>query len=260
MKLLKKLLALLLVLAMVLCLTACSTPTKDDEDDDEKVVSEKDDDDKKKDEDEEDDDDEDDEESDEDLIIGQWVYQIDVSNAIAEELESTLDDDGLTISNKLYINLIFEFTKKGAFVVSMEADEDSVEDYQEALIEATIDYIYELAEEQGMSKSDFDALMEEQDTTVEEYVEELILEAMEGALEIWNTEILEGVYELNEKKGCIYVGEDEDELDEKTEYIKYSFKKGDLKITAIGSDGEDLDDPLELEQFGVEFPMVFEKM
>ncbi len=245
MKTLSKLLALLLALAMVFSLVACGSnnDVADDDDDDDRGSSRV---------------EKQEEESDAEKLLGKWVCNLDLSEAMADELEMALGDDSIAPSDSIYMNLVLDFDD-GEFTLSAEIDEDSLEDYMNALMDNMITYMYDMAEEQGMSKEDFEAAFEEQySMTLEEYVAEQADLAIEGLADEMSSEF-PGYYELDEDEGYIYIGEDEDELDSKEEAMEYSFNGKQLTISAIISDGEELDDPLGLDAYGIELPWTFVK-
>ncbi len=247
MKTLSKLLALLLALAMVFCLVACGSDNdvaNNDDDDKGSSSVEKEETEQKQ--------------TDAEKIVGNWVCNMDLSKAMAEELEVALGDDSIAPSDSFYMNLSLDFDD-GEFTLSVEIDKNSLENYMAALVDNMVDYMYDMAEEEGMSKEDFETTFEEQyGMTLQEYVAEQADLTVEGFADEMSSEV-SGYYELDEDEGYIYVGEDEDELDTKEEAMEYSFNGKELTISGIISDGEKLDDPLGFDAYGVDLPWTFVK-
>lgn len=249
MKKLSKLLALLLALTMVFCLVACSTPATNDPDEDDKGSSNVGDTDNDKGDEKE--------ETDAEKLLGEWVYRIDLSDFIGEMLSEELGDDSLAPDTALYMNLSMEYDDE-EFAMTVEVDEDSVEDYMDDLIDNMVDYMYDMMEDQGVSKEDLDAQCEQQyGMSLKEYVSETAEQALDTSFDEMSYE-LSGYYKLDEKKGHIYIGKDEDELDSEEEYFEYSFKGKKLIINTLISGGEECE-PEWAEELGVDLPWTFEK-
>ena len=176
MKKLSKLLALLLALAMVFCLVACGAEDKDDEDDkDDKGssnVEDNDDKDDKDNEEEEEEKEEEEEETDAEKIVGEWSCRFDLRDMMHEKLSEEMDGEDSFIPNKaLYMTLSLEFERNGEFTLAAEIDQSSMNDYMDALIDNLVDYMYDMAEDQGMSKTQFDDAIEQQyGMSVNEYI------------------------------------------------------------------------------------------
>ncbi len=254
MKKLNKLLALLLALAMVFSLAACSA--SEDDDDDKKsdkettaAAEEK--------EEEEKEEEEEEELSDEEKIVGEWLYQLDLAEVLNEQLGAEMDES-LLPNEAFYMNVIFEFKKNDKLTITMELDDDSMEDYIAALGEAMVEALYDMAEQEGMSKADLEKqIKDESGLTIEEYVEEMLEQEMDSAFGDMSQSTT-GYYKVDSKKGRVYVGESEDDVESESEYAEYTFSGKKLKLTDFVEDGESAG-ALGLEEFGAELPLVFEK-
>ena len=226
MKKLSKLIALLLALALAFCLVACDKDEKN--------------------------------KTDADKILGNWVCSFDLREALREELAESLGDDSVAPNRSIYVNLMLTFDD-GAFTLTAEVDKNSLVSYMEAMIDNMIDYLYDMMEDQGVSQKEFeDAIKSEYGKTLREYVREQVDLLLEDAADEMSFE-QSGYYELDEEKGCIYIGEDRDELNSKEEAIEYRFSGNKLIVSGIISDGEKLDDPINLKEYGMELPWEFNK-
>lgn len=218
----KKLLALLLAVVMLLSLAACADTDDDDDDDSGKssAGSQKDD--------------------DEESIVGEWEGELDFG-ALLNEMMGAADDetaeyfdfDGLTIT------MIFNFEKNGE--LSIEADEDSLQDMVDEVVDIMVDGYEKMLKDAdmswedalGMSEDDFrDAMAEEFDA---------------DALEEMTSEIAsEGYYVVVDDR--IYTDEDEENLEnaeeDATEYLEFKLSGDTLTIKDIVSDGESVDEYL----------------
>ena len=81
-------------------------------------------------------------------ITGTWVYNIDLSDAVAAKMVEELGMD-IAPDTAMYMNLTLQFDDGNAFTLSAELDRDSFEAYFNDLLVAMIDVMYEMAEEQG---------------------------------------------------------------------------------------------------------------
>lgn len=180
-------------------------------------------------------------------IVGEWEGAMDVTSALEEVMSESL---GMDIEMKdLELVMLFDFDKDGSF--TSEVDEKSAQKLLDNMIDAVVDVLVEALEaegvdleEQGMTKDSLREMMEEEMDT-----EDLISELA----------IFEDGYYLYEN-GCIYTGDDLDDLKEDAEAnseeiweVRLSGKT--MKVTNItNSDGESLEDVLP----GV-LPMTFKK-
>lgn len=243
MKKMSKLLALLLALVMVFCLAACGSDNKEsknNEDETKAHIEEP----KGK--------------SDEEKLVGQWALRFDLSDAMGAMFADAFGDDSFAPNTELYMYITLEFDD-GEGMMGSVLDEDSLDDYMADLGDNLVDYLYDLAEENGKSREEFEAQVDaDYGMTVEEYVEEEIALAIEAASEELTVE-MSFCYEVDEDEGCIYIGEDEDELSSKQEAMIYSFSGSKLSITGFISEGEEIDDPFGLEAVGADMPWKFVK-
>lgn len=242
MKKLNKLLALLLALAMVFSMAACSS--SDDDDDDKKsnvkeTVAK--------------------EQTDAEKVVGKWQYQIDLSDVFGQSMAQSMNDaEEVMPDAPLYMNVIFDFASNGDMTLTMEIDKDSLETFKTELVEKIVDYMYKLAETQGMSKADFDTLIQDQSgKTVKKYFEDEMNNTLNATMGNVSQSIT-GYYELDDKEGRIYIGETKTEMESKEEYAEYSFSGEKLKLTDFVEDGKSVG-ALGLEAYGVTLPWTFDK-
>lgn len=98
--------------------------------------------------------------------------------------------------------------------LTMKFDERKADDFTKDLK----DYFYDMMEEQGMDKAAVDEALAEQDTTVEEYMSEMIDELISSLETVIN-------YEVDGNK--IYTWEEDDEKNE-DDYIVFELSSGKL--------------------------------
>lgn len=252
MKKFRKLLALLLALAIVFSLAACSTSNEDDDEEDDKGSSnvEKDDKDEK--------DDEEEKLSDEEMIVGEWLCRFDLGEVMNEMLAEEIDDTSLAVDSELYMNLSLEFEDDKA-TLRMELDEDSLEDYMKALCDAMVDYMFEMAEEQGMSKEDFEqGIQAAYGMSVDKYIEDMMGELMESSFDEMSYESESWYYKVDDKKGRIYMAEYEDDLADSEEYMEYTIKGEKMTIEKLVDETGEME-TLDLEELDIDLPWEFEK-
>ncbi len=193
-------------------------------------------------------------------IVGSWVCEMDIT----EYMNDYMGDagfDGIDFGNTpLCVYLVFDFEDDGTCV--LYADEDatieSMKVYVEDLLDAFLEYAYELYEEEyDMSRSEVDDYFEENaGVTLEEYFDEAMAEYITPealAESVSGFETQEGYYRLDGNK--LYIADTEDELADEEEYVLCELSKGKMTINA-GSD-EDIFE--EFEEMGIELPLVFKK-
>lgn len=175
-----------------------------------------------------------DEKKEDESIEGEWVCKLDVSDALEESMGDMPVDFP---SGKVYMLINMELSKKGELELSMGADEDSFEKFFEKLIDSMVNEGY-LDEDQA---------------------EETLDRLLESMTEEFSFMEISGEYKVDEKEGRIYVGEDEDELEAEEDYFEFELDGGELKITGMAEEGEEVELPDEVAEMGMDFPWVFEK-
>lgn len=217
----KKFLVLLLTFIMVFALAACGGDKDDDDDDDKssKKKTEQDDDDDKK-SNKDDDDDDDDKKASASSIDGTWYYKFDASEMLGEELE--IDDISFVL------DLYFSFDEDDA-TMEMYIDKDSFASQMEGIM---VDYMYDQFEQMGLSKSDADAMCEENyGDDVKGYVKSMLPELL---AEVGDEFSMSGYYKTEGDK--LFFAEDEDDFDEDN-YILFELKG--KKLTLDDPEGSD---------------------
>ena len=256
MKNIKKLLALMLALVMIFALVACDDKKSSDTEEEETVTEEK------KDEDKEDaktaEKEEEDKKTEADSVDleGEWLYSVDMSEAFGAAMGEIAEQIDLP-DEKVMMNLSFEF-EDDEFTLTVGVDKEDFEDYLDALVDVMLEYMYDMAESQGMSKDDFDAQFSAANGAgVEDYLEESMKAALEEAGDQLS-QSKEGYYKVDTKKGRIYIAEDEDDLDDAEDYMEYELSGKKLTITKVISDGEEAN-PVGENLDILEFPWTFKK-
>lgn len=219
MKKISKLFALLLVLAMMASLVACDSGKE--------------------------------------TIIGKWDCEMDISDAMSQYMEASMGSSDLAPDTKLRMNIIFDFKDDSKLEMTVKVNEDDFKKYIEALCDKMLDYLYDMLEAQGVSKSNVDTLIQAQyGMSVEEYVDQTMEEAMDTAIDqITRTTTM--YYKLDEQAGMVYTAETEEGLEEKKEAFEYKLEGRKLTITKVLEDGEAAENPLE--EYGLALPWVFNK-
>ncbi len=233
----KKLLSLLLVLLLTLTLafmaTACSSDSDDKDDDDDKKSSTS----QKK------DDDEDEEVS----IIGKWEAEVDMADFINESMEDELGTELDKKFSNINIKLTMEFDKEEV-ELSMDAGdiEKSIKNQMPDVLKAALEVILE---ESGLGMT-VDELLEAQDMTMDEFIEETMsqmdFEEITSELDISESSL----YELDGDK--LYTFDDEKDEDEFMT-IKLTAKK---LVIESWSTSEDIPEGMEEFMNGIEFKKV----
>ena len=142
-------------------------------------------------------------------IVGTWKIDYDMGEQMSAELGSDFAD----FESSLEITLKFDFNEDGEY--KMYAD-DSFEDNFKAWLEDvcaySVDMMYDMYEEMGMSKEDVDTLFEDEyDMSLEEY----FMSAMEAEMDIeamMEEMVTEGEYKVEGDK--LFLTDEDGDFDE----------------------------------------------
>lgn len=246
MKKLSKLLALLLALVMVFSLAACGADGEDKENTDDTGSAVVDNNDEKQ------------EPSAEEMIAGEWQSRFDLSDAMNLMMAASMGDISLIPNTEVYMDLTFKFADE-KFVMTMAVDQDSIEAYMAALADNMVDYMYTAYEAQGVTKDVLDAQIEDAyGMTMKEYVNAMMEESLEGALDEMNYEAEAVYYRVDAESGRIYVAEEKSNLEDSKEYMEYTVTQDALTVTNFVEENAEETVSL-LENLGMELPWTFEK-
>ena len=173
-------------------------------------------------------------------IVGTWKGSMDMGAVLEMALQMEIDEP-------ISCSMIYTFKEDGTTSVSV--DEDSLADMMEALTDVVIGMMGEMFGEEF----DFEAMLEEEGMTEEEFREQIMasmnLEDMMGNMSVEN-----GYYKYED--GKLYNAATKEDLEnpEKLPCIHVTLKSNTLTFTDIEQDGESA-----AEIMPDMFPMVFTK-
>ena len=180
-------------------------------------------------------------------ITGKWEGSMNMTSAMEQMMSESL---GMDVEMKdLELVMIFDFAKDGSF--TCKVDEKSAEKLIDNMIDSVVDVMVEAFEAEGV---DLEAAGMTKDS-----LREMLEEEMDSDDLIDDLAIFEDGYYIYED-GCIYTGDDLDELKEDAEGAaeeiwEVSITGKTMKVTNItNEDGENLEDVLP----GV-LPLTFKK-
>lgn len=233
----KKLLALLMALVMILVLAACdSKHIMDNADNDANPNGSK--------------DLTEDVPTDEEQIVGTWVTVLDVSDSI----EAVILSDMPNVKTVAPLNIVIEasFTNYGEFRGSIAYDEDAAQIYRQELSKAMIDFVYEDAQQQGLSKQAYDEwFATTHDTDLQTFVTELVATTVADQKPLY----WESAYRIDPEEGVIYTAPDEESLDTSDDCFVYQLEGDQLTLDqTTGSDENVL-----VAAMGLSFPWEMER-
>lgn len=185
--------------------------------------------------------------TDAEMIIGDWTCELDMTNMLEESFMSVegMDDIAQYFEFKnLSFDLEMSFAKDGK--CTLKADEDSVEQCFDLLVEQALDGMIKMMEDMaGMSMADLAAASgTTEDALREELKTQLLSEAgLDSSLIADMTLEEETEYEI--KDGKIYTAEND--------YMAYELSGDTLKITEIV---EETSSDFSMDEF---LPLVFER-
>jgi hypothetical protein len=173
-------------------------------------------------------------------IVGTWKGSINMGAVLEMALQMEIDEP-------ISCSMIYTFKEDGTTSVSV--DEDSLADMMEALTDVVIGMMGEMFGEEF----DFEAMLEEEGMTEEEFREQIVssinLEDMMG-----NMSVAKGYYKYGD--GKLYNAATKEDLENPEELpcIHVTLKGNTMTFTDIEQDGEKLS-----EIMPDMFPMVFKK-
>jgi len=213
---LKKLLALLLAAVMMLSLAACAGTSDDDDDEGTSSGGGK------------------------ETIVGEWIGEMEFGAAINATLLAEDESFGKYFDfGDIELKMIFTFDDNGELTI--EPDEDSLEDMVDDVIDIMLDGYEKLFADQGMSLEDMNM---SKDDLREEVEKQLDADALAEMAE----EIAEdGYYVIVDDR--IYTDSDEDNLenpeDDASGYMEFKLSGDTLTIKDMVADGESVKDSLD---------------
>lgn len=189
-------------------------------------------------------------------LFGTWSYELDYTNIIEDmvpaEMQEMLPDE------KLVMPLLLTFNEDMTVVASVDTEvvERSLDIYLDALIDSLVEMMYKEAENSGINRDDFDALVEEAyGMGLAEYCEAIMEESVDIDMILDDLDMEESAG-WKVEGGKLYVDENGTGFDAEC-YVEYTISGGKMTFTAEKGDAmglKDLGDEL-----GFGYPMVWEK-
>ncbi len=197
-------------------------------------------------------------------LTGKWTSEIDLTDALGQELAGEFDSMGMEGFDmgdaELLLYMVMEFEEDGSCYLYLdeEATAESMKGYFEVMIDAMVEWMYKTLEDQaGMSREEIDELYENQlGMSIEEYMDSSMDDYLNGdaIMESFeDVESQEGFYKLEGDK--LYITEDKEDLADCEDYVTCNYSATTMTIDT-GSDASVFEDLAEL---GVELPLTFER-
>lgn len=183
-------------------------------------------------------------------ITGEWRYTIDISAGFGAGIDQGA---GMEIApyEELYVTLVYEFDSNGKYELSTMVDEDSAEDYYEALIDNMIDMMKDRMDENGVSMADFES---EYGMDLETYCDTYMESYWETALLAFDTSAT-GYYEVD--GDTIYIAKYRSNLGSNDNYMEFYLNGNTLTITKSVENGQDMGESAGT--MGMDLPWTFKK-
>ena len=190
-------------------------------------------------------------------LVGKWELDLNMTDIVKSSMSAQLGtEDVLPKDATMHVYMLMELNADSTYTFAVDAKKtgDSVEAYLDAMSETMVEYLYDMAEQQGMSKDAFEDAFEGQNgCTVEEYVENALdvidMETLFSAIKGEN-----GYYKEN--AGTIYMADDKEDLEDTDEYLTYTLTEAELTITGGADDTAAMES---LEEMGIDTPLVFKR-
>ena len=143
-------------------------------------------------------------------LVGTWALDCDLANAMAEELGEEYAD----FSAPLNLTILFDFNEDGTFRMYVDdaAFEGNFNSWMDEFIAYSVEMMYGMFEDQGMSREDADAaVLESFGMSMEDYMREQIA----GALDVSElTAEMESTGNYKTKGDKLYMAEESEEFDD----------------------------------------------
>lgn len=193
-----------------------------------------------------------------DPIYGQWCMDVNLNEYMAYFFEETYGDILETPDEDLYFTFIIEFKEPDVFMFSVDADEDSFEDYMYAFKPILKEYMYDMAAEEGISRKEYNEMcLEETGMDLNDYLDEMLEEAVDQAMDQFAEASYQGFFCVEDDE--LYTADRRSELKDFPANTLLSVEKDTLEITAKAMDEEE-EEMLEMfEAAGLGFPWKFKR-
>ena len=184
-------------------------------------------------------------------ITGEWSYELDLSEAFSASLDASAGVE-VAPDNALYMDVTLDFDSNGRYKMEMELDEDSAEDYYEALLLNMVDLCETSLTDSGSSKAEFEA---QAGMTLYEYCKQTMDEVWDNAMASFVFETVSGYYQVD--GSYIHTAAYKSDLGNWENYMEFSVSGYYLTIYKLVENGEDVSDAGN--QMGMTMPWVFTK-
>ena len=195
-------------------------------------------------------------------LMGTWTYTVDMTEMMNQEMAASLELEELTVGADFGMDLVLTVADDGAYSLAVDtaATGDSLNAYLQALTPALIESMYASAEQQGVSREEFDAGLAESGMSAEELVSAILgafdlgtlLESMLGD----EAGAIDSGY-CTAKDGKLYMAATAEEL-ANADYVTYTFNS-DGTMSWTDEDGQVSSQLAPEEQELFQFPMVWTK-
>ena len=166
-------------------------------------------------------------------LAGTWTCTIDVTDRMNAAAEQALGLSAADGAAKMPLHLVLTVTEDGAYTLRYDSDAARTADaYAAALPPAAVESVYAAAEEQGLSREEYDAAMEKAGITMDDMVaaifagvdEEELLSLLTG-----RSAALTGY--CRAESGQLYLADTAADLTETADCLSYTLSDGTMTWT-----------------------------
>ena len=186
-------------------------------------------------------------------LVGTWRYECDLTDYMNQQMAASLGED-LGVEGQIRLPILMTLNEDKTCVLSVDTAVFSgdLKNYMNSLSDALVEYMYKMGEDQGMDRETFSASFADiYGMSIEDFCQEA-LSSVDPDEMVSEFEEEQGVFKA--KSGKLYMEDTEADFSD-DRYLEYTLDGSTLTFTADHGGIMDLD----MDDFEIEFPMVFTK-
>ena len=192
-------------------------------------------------------------------LAGTWTCTIDVTDRMNAAAEQALGLSAADGAAKMPLQLVLTVTEDGAYTLRYDSDaaRTALDAYAAALHPAAVESVYAAAEEQGLSREEYDAAMEKAGITMDDMVAAIFAGVDEEELSLLTGRSAAITGYCRAEGGQLYLADTAADLTETADCLSYTLSDGTMTWT--DAQGELSSQLTEQEQELLRMPLTWTK-